>query len=1172
MRFLITWIGIAAVALVVEGMVAGGVLAQEAEPILQVEGVLEEGDRVVPDDDSLYDAYPVEGRAGQTLQIVMESEAFDTYLLLLDPQGEAIAQNNNLDETTTNAGLVVTLPEDGTYMVIANAADAENRGRYRLMVREVATEGQSQGSEAESPVEDDRKAEADRLFQEGIEQFNVSQFREALQSWEQALEIYRKIGDRQGEGNALGNLGLTYNNLGQYQQAIAFYEQSLDIVREIGNRRGEGNALGNLGSAYRNLGQYQEAIALYEQRLEIAREIGDRRGEGNALGNLGSAYRNLGQYQEAIAFYEQHLEIAREIGDRRGEGNALGNLGSAYSNLGQYQEAIAFYEQHLEIAREIGDRQGEGVALGNLGTTYLRLGRYQQAIAFYEQHLEIAREIGDRQGEGVALGNLGSAYRNLGQYQEAIAFYEQQLDIVREIGDRRGEGNALGNLGSAYDNLGQYQQAIALYEQRLEIAREIGDRRGEGNALGNLGIAYDNLGQYQQAIAFYEQQLDIVREIGDRRGEGNALGGLGIAYLNLGQYQQAIAFYEQHLEIAQEIGDRRGEGAALGNLGLAYRNLGQYQQAIASYQQALAIHQDIGDRAAQGTWLSNIGNLLTDQNHPQLAILFLKQSVNVREDIRDGLRDLPTEQQQSFTDTIESTYRKLADLLLQQNRILEAQQVLDLLKVQELDDYLRGVRGNATTASGVEYWQPEQEILERFNARQQQAIELGQELTQLRQTPESDRTPAQQARIRELVDLEQELTRQFNNFIDSDEILTLISQLSTTTRQQTLNPADIAALRNDLGQLNAVLLYPLILDDRLELVLTTPDSPPLRRTVENVTREDLNRAILAFRQALENPNSDVITPAHQLYQWLVEPLEDDLANLDIDTIIYAPDGQLRYVPLAALHDGETWLAQRYAVNNITARSLTDLAAQPAKSPSVLAGAFADETLSYPVQVGQRSVDFQGLPFAGIEVETLIASLPNITPFLDQDFSLAAVRSRLNEHDIIHFATHAAFVPGVPEDSFILFGNGDRPTLADVRDWSLQNVDLVVLSACETGLGGFGNGEEILGLGYQFQRAGARATLASLWQVNDQGTQVLMTAFYDALQQGESKSRALQLAQQTLIAQGEATSSEDDGTADAIAAPQGGGPATIVPTGARASSTGLSHPHYWAPFILIGNGL
>ncbi|WNZ44064.1 CHAT domain-containing protein [Leptolyngbya boryana CZ1] len=354
------------------------------------------------------------------------------------------------------------------------------------------------------------------------------------------------------------------------------------------------------------------------------------------------------------------------------------------------------------------------------------------------------------------------------------------------------------------------------------------------------------------------------------------------------------------------------------------------------------------------------------------------------------------------------------------------------------------------------------------------------------------------------------------------------------------------------------MLYPLILEDRLELILATPNTPPIRRTVP-VKKEELNAAIVQFRQVLQDPTIDAKVPAQKLYEWLIKPLEADLKQAKIDSIIYSPDGQLRYIPLASLYDGQKWLTQRYKINNITARSLTDFN-RPAQSQlRVLSGAFVQG--SYKFEVGGSSFSFAGLPFAGKEVDQVETLIPGGTKLVDKAFSLAAIEPKLNEYSIVHFATHGAFVPGKPQDSFLLFGNGDRPNLREIQNWSLQKVDLVVLSACETGIGGkLGNGEEILGLGYQFQRAGARATIASLWKVDDGGTQKLMSNFYAALKGKTSKSEALRAAQIALIQKGQATTGDKRAS---IAVVQNSNP--------TQTKGKLDHPYYWAPFILIGNG-
>ncbi|MFB2838870.1 tetratricopeptide repeat protein [Floridanema evergladense] len=367
-----------------------------------------------------------------------------------------------------------------------------------------------------------RTVEADRLLRQGYQQDQKSQFREALQSSQQALAIYREIGDRDGEKRSLANLGIAYRNLGDYRKAIDYQQQSLAIAREIGDREGEGAALLSLGVAYYSLIDYHKAIDYLQQSLEIAKEIGNRQLEGKSLGNLSNVYRSLGDYRKAIDYSQQSLSIARKIGDRKDEGAALSNLGAAYSSVGDYRQAIEYHRQSLAIAREIDNRQGEGIALGDLGLSYNSLGEYSKTIEYHQQSLIIAREIGDREGEGLALGNLGLAYFHLGDYPKAIEYYKQDLAIARKIGNRQAEGTVLGNLGVAYNSLGDSHQAIEYHQQALTIARSIGDLKGEAVALNNLGNAVYSSGHLAQAEKILFQGIEVWESLREKLGNDDA--------------------------------------------------------------------------------------------------------------------------------------------------------------------------------------------------------------------------------------------------------------------------------------------------------------------------------------------------------------------------------------------------------------------------------------------------------------------------------------------------------------------------------------------------------------------------------------------------------------------------------------------------------------------------
>ncbi|MEI6064046.1 MAG: CHAT domain-containing protein, partial [Pseudanabaena sp. ELA748] len=704
-----------------------------------------------------------------------------------------------------------------------------------------------------------------------------------------------------------------------------------------------------------------------------------------------------------------------------------------------------------------------------------------------------------------------------------------------------------------YAALGMYQKAIAYHQQSLALAKKIGNQYLEGVSLVNLGAVYNLLGQYQKAIDYLSQSMVIAKKLNNLYMEASILNSFGNSYKYLGNYQKAIDYYQKALNILTQNKNFEIDfdiGSLLNDLGDVHSSLGQNQKAINYYQKSLEIFKKIGFREGEAATLKSFGKLFAKQQQPELAILFYKQSVNITESIRKDIRKLDKDIQKSYLATVESTYRNLADLLLKQDRILEAQQVLDLLKVQELNEYLRNVRGNEKTAQGTDFQRPEQTI-----------IALGNELADLQKRDrEGTLDTSKQQRLAYLTNQESDRNQQFNAFLKSPEIQKQIEELRRVEKSQNVDIEKYNRLRKNLAQVpNAAIFYPLILSDRLELILVTNSTTPIRKTIK-LKREDLSQAIIDFRNSLRDSSSnDVKEDGQKFYNWLIQPFEKELQEANIQTLIYAPDGQLRYIPLAALYDGKQWLIERYRINNITASSLTDFAPRLRNHPRILAAA---ATNSQNIKLGDRNISFGALPATKTEVEAIASRIPRTTTLIDRQFSQAATLPKMQSHSIVHLATHGYFAIGQPEDSFIVFGDGSKASLKDMENWTLTNVDLVVLSACETAISGsLGNGIEILGLGYQLQDRGAGAAIASLWKVSDDGTQALMQAFYEQLKQGDvSTSEALRRAQIAMISSNKKGTGSDRANVRVVG---------TVPT---APDGELSHPYYWSAFILIGNGL
>jgi len=341
---------------------------------------------------------------------------------------------------------------------------------------------------------DSQKVEADRLFQQEVQQSQSGQIQTEIQSLQQAIddlkqnleiaeEMLQEI-DRAGKGFSVFSLGGAYFSVDHYQQAIDYFQQSLEISQQVGNRVGEASSLGSLGSAYGVLGKYQQAIDYFQQGLEIFQQIDNREGEAAFLYSLGSVYGALGEYQQAIDYFQQSLEISQQVGNRVGEASSLGGMGQAYLSLGDYQQAIDYHQQSLLIERQIGNRKGEAFSLGSLGEVYRFLRDYQRAIDLQQHSLEISQQIGSRLGEALSLNNLGLALFQSGNITAAETNLKQGMKVFESLRIGLEDTHKISFFETQSDTYRTLQQVLVA-QNKTNDALEIAER-GRARALIEL--------------------------------------------------------------------------------------------------------------------------------------------------------------------------------------------------------------------------------------------------------------------------------------------------------------------------------------------------------------------------------------------------------------------------------------------------------------------------------------------------------------------------------------------------------------------------------------------------------------------------------------------------------------------------------------------------------------
>jgi CHAT domain-containing protein len=340
-------------------------------------------------------------------------------------------------------------------------------------------------------------------------------------------------------------------------------------------------------------------------------------------------------------------------------------------------------------------------------------------------------------------------------------------------------------------------------------------------------------------------------------------------------------------------------------------------------------------------------------------------------------------------------------------------------------------------------------------------------------------------------------------------------------------------------------------NDELELLLVTASGRPVRKRVA-VTRRQALKVAEEFRASVTNvrDNRSYFSPGKQLYKWLVAPLEEDLQAQGIQNLVFVMDSGLRSIPMAALHNGQKFLVERYSVSLMPSLSLTNTQYQDIKNSQVLG------------MGAERFMEQKPLPAVPLELSVITKQLWQGKSFLDETFTLENLKAQRARQPfgIIHLATHSNFQPGASNNSYIQLWNSKlRLDQLPQMGWNDPPVELLVLSSCRTALG---DEEAELGFAGLAVQAGAKSALASLWYVNDEGTLGLMTQFYEQLKTAPIKAEALR---QTQLAMLSGQVQLENGQLRTV-----GGTITLPPELKQLKNRQLTHPYYWAAFTLVGS--
>ena len=858
-------------------------------------------------------------------------------------------------------------------------------------------------------------------------------------------------------------------------------------LQELGGKA-QADEIYGIATDLRKSGQNnEEAILTFHQALELYNDIGDVRGKGEVLGGLGYIHYISMNADTCLSYYQKALSARQSADDRYLVGGTLNTIGLIYYNFfNDKEKAIEYFEKAAIVREEIGHWSGLGVTLSKLGEVYKYNGEPEPALQSFEKSYLVNKKVENPFRMAEAKLHSGGILINIGRYPEALDHLKVSLEMSREMSDTLLLGDVYAQLAKAHTYLGDYETAIKHATIAFSMYKAIDDSWGLAGAYNNTGLVLDEVGRLKKASEYYEKSLEIYTELGDQEHLIILSNNLGIIEFNLGNFENAEEYHLQALQISNDIQLESGKLSSLVNLANAQNRLGKLDEALPYYDSALLLSQQLSSPDTEWRVMVGIAENYKLRGDYSKAIEYNEAGLSIIEDLRNTL-------------------------------------------------------GN-------------EEYRSSYLARERYAFEdvihmLG-ELHEVDQSKEYD-----------LLAFEYAQRCKSRSFLDQMEA----SNKESTGKKDQLSNKTIKlndVQNSGIDEHTTILEYSLG-DSCSYLWVITRDN---HKMIKLPDRKTLREQVETFRFSILDPQQDNITflrqSGYNLYKQLIQPAEPYMSRKG--NLVILSDGVLHYVPFQVLissppdqhadhpYSKLPYLATKYPITYGQSSSvLINLIAE--RQEETESNSYKKNLIAFgdPVYKNNNSDSnmitsgFKRLENSGIEIEGIAGYFEHgmADIYLRENASEENVKlnERLSEYRYIHFACHGLVDEQNPENSSLVLSLNNTAEedgffqASEIAALNL-NADLVVLSACQTGLGKLIRGEGMIGLSRSFMYAGTTSLVVSLWSVSDISTSILIQRYYEQLiRKGLSKADALQKAQISMI-----------------------------------KDEQYAHPFFWAPFVLTGD--
>ncbi len=941
---------------------------------------------------------------------------------------------------------------------------------------------------------------------EGIASFKRKEPLYALTFFENGLMVAREVKEfARYEPQLLTYARESAYGAGRYETAAQYAEALVKYWAEKKpDSKEQAEALIKLGLIRARMEQYDLSVPALEEGADIVANLELEDLQVAALNDLGIVLENATDYDRALAQFRTAAEISENLDKTEHLARQHMRMGRIYDlRMSQYAKAKTHYLRAYDLYEALNNTDQMAQALLDAGRCDRLMGNFKGAHDQYEKAFKrlIKEDTGRPKENRVLAGVLMEQANNhwfQARYQDAFKGRQVVSKMARKHGWTLEQVNSLNTAGLIWWTLGDHPAALRELEKALALAKTLHSRKDEeATTLNNMGLVYRDAGDHEKALSFLNQALAIDREINSKWAIAYDLKNLGLTRLRMGEAEKAAPLFAEALEMAKSIGNRINQAKILVGYGDCLMALNKPEEARSRFQEALELARKMAIREVEWRALYGLARLQMEGGNRSAARDFLEASVDVIEGMRtqiklDQLKD-------GFITNKMAVYETLVGLLVNMGMDAQAFYVAERSRARNLIDLLGNQRLSLHGAVN-------QRLYDGERARK---AEIAEYETLVAQSNDPDERAFYEKALQRARDRYRDLMLEIQ--LKNPDLASIVSvdPLTLTEVQELVDPG------------TALLAY-YLLPHEILCWFITQDRVELFRTP--LGRKTLARSVLDYRRTLQN-----LEPAEgqskELHEWLLTPLKERLKG--VKTVGVIPHHILHHLSFATLFDGEAYLMEQIPIFALPSASVlrhTEKYRDMEKSTKVLAVGNPD--LKNPALA---------LPFAEKEVASIGWRYPNVTMLTGDKATEGWVVKNISDFGIIHLASHGEFDPVNPLFSSVKLAKDERDD-GDLRASEIFGLDiqagLVMLSACQTGLGKITSGDDVIGMNRAFLYAGTNAIMSSLWRVSDISTALLVKQFYREFKT-KGKAESLKAAMQHV-------------------------------------KNRFPHPGYWGAFVLVGD--